>query len=259
MKNKTFTLRIDLESDKGIKAVPKLLDLLKKHKIKASFYLVMSGESNFIELLKYRGKMRSAGERKIKIWTLKEKLRMALLPKNFVRSNKKILKRVLDEGHELGIHGWKHRAWTRGFDKINTKKHINKAIKKYKKFFGMTPVSWSSPGFNINERVLKNLEEAGIKFISDFPGEQVKKYGAIKNIPLTIKGKNNMPFVEYWAGKGKTNQEILKIFKKEIKNKKIVSFYIHGLYEVRFKLNLLEEIFKFVKENKIKNKRIMDY
>ena len=44
-----------------------------------------------------------------------------------------------------------------------------------------------------------------------------------------------------------------------MKNHEIISFYIHDLFEARFKLGLLEEIFKFIKENKIKNKRIIDY
>ena len=40
MKNKYFTIKVDLESDKGIReGVPKLLDLLEKYNIKASFYV----------------------------------------------------------------------------------------------------------------------------------------------------------------------------------------------------------------------------
>src|SRR3972149_3173759 len=129
---KTFTLRVDLESDKGIKeGLPKLLDLLKRYDLKASFYLVMGGESNIWEILKYRKKMASADERKIKVWTLKEKARMALFPKDFVKSNKNILQRILEEGHELGLHGWKHREWTRGLERINIERTIDKAINRY--------------------------------------------------------------------------------------------------------------------------------
>ena len=51
----------------------------------------------------------------------------------------------------------------------------------------------------------------------------------------------------------------LEIMKKEIMKKELASFYIHGMFEARFKMKLLEEIFKFIKKNKIKNKRIIDY
>lgn len=257
---KNFTLRVDLESDKGIKkGLPKLLDLLKKYGIKASFYLVLGGESNIFELLRYRKKLMSSGERSLKIWSLKEKLRMAFFPKDFVVSNKKILRRILEEGHELGLHGWKHRAWTRGLDQINIKEYIIKSKNKYEKIFQQRPISFASPGFNTNDKVLEILEKEGIHFISDFEGNWIADYGKIKNIPITILGENKMPIIEYLIGKGKTDKEIFDYIKKEILEKGLISFYIHGLFEARFKIDLLEEIFKFIKTEKIINKRIIDY
>ena len=257
---KTFTLRVDLESFKGIKeGVPKLLDLLKKYNLKASFYLTIGGESNIFEILKYRNKLKSSGERKIRIWSLKEKLRMVLFPRDFVKENKKILKRILEEGHELGLHGWKHREWTRGLEKINVEKTVNKSIKKYIKIFEKNPISFLSPGYNVNKKVLEILEKNKIKFTSDFPGNKSKFYGKIKNIPITIQGKNKMPIIEYLVSLGKSDKEILAIMEKEIVGKELASFYIHGMFEARFKIKLLEEIFKFIKKNKIKSKRIIDY
>jgi peptidoglycan/xylan/chitin deacetylase (PgdA/CDA1 family) len=257
---KTFTLRVDLESQRGIKeGLPRLLDLLKKYNLKASFYLVMGGESNIFEILKHRKKMISSDERKIKIWTLKDKIRMILFPIDFVKANKKILKRILDEGHELGIHGWKHRAWTRGLNEINIEKHLSKSIKKYEKIFGKKPISFTSPGFNINEKVLEELEKKGIQFISDFQYGSPKYYGKMKNIPMTILGERKTPIIENLVSRGKKDDEILEIIKDEIKHNNLSSFYIHDLFEARFKRNLLKEIFKFVKNNKIKNRRIIDY
>jgi len=171
---KTFTLRVDLESDKGIKAVPRLLNLLKKYNIKASFYIPMGGESNILDLLSYRGRLKSAGERKIKVFSLLDKIRMILFPRDFVKSNKKILKRILKEEHELGLHGWKHREWTRGLDKINIEEKVRKAKIKYIKLFCEEPLSFASPGFNTNNRVLEILKKYEIKFISDFQGETKK-------------------------------------------------------------------------------------
>jgi len=256
---KTFTLRIDLESDKGIKAVPRLLNLLKKYKIKASFYIPMGGESNILDLLRYRRRLKSAGERKIRVFSLLDKIRMILLPKDFVKANEKILKNILEEGHELGLHGWKHREWTRGLEKININDRIVKSKKKYIKIFKREPISFTSPGFNINDEVLEVLKKHRIKFISDFQGEKPKKYGKIKNIPMTILGENKTPIIEYLISKGKNDEEILEYMKKQIKEKKLISFYIHGMFEARFKLNLLEDIFKFIKNKKLNNKRIIDY
>ncbi|HKZ33976.1 MAG TPA: polysaccharide deacetylase family protein [Candidatus Nanoarchaeia archaeon] len=257
---KTFTLRVDLESDKGIKeGLPKLLDLLKRYDLKASFYLVMGGESNIWEILKYRKKMASADERKIKVWTLKEKARMALFPKDFVKSNKNILQRILEEGHELGLHGWKHREWTRGLERINIERTIDKAINRYIGLFGKKPISFAAPGFNINNKILEILKRKGIKFISDFSGDSPRFYGKIKNVPITICGKKRTPIIEYLISIGKTDKEIYRIIEAEIFRKELSSFYIHCLFEARFKLNLLGDIFKFVKKNKIRVKRVIDF
>lgn len=260
MTEKTFTLRVDLETHKGIKeGVPKLLDLLKKYGIKASFYLTMGGESNPLEIFKNRGDMKSSGERKIKVWSLKDKLRMAINPKNFVRENIKVLQRIINEGHELGLHGWKHREWTRALEKISIPIRIKKSYEEYVRLFHKKPISWASPGFNVNEKVLRSLEENNILLTSDFTGEKPEHYGKIKNIPITIFGENKMPIIEYLASLGKKDEEIIEEIKKKINDKSLASIYIHGMYEARFKLNILEEVLKFVKENKIKNKRIVDY
>ena len=58
---------------------------------------------------------------------------------------------------------------------------------------------------------------------------------------------------------GKNDEEISEKIISEIKNNEISSMYIHGMFEARFKLDVLRKIFEFVKKNKIENKRIIDY
>lgn len=260
MIKKAFTLRVDLESFEGIKeGLPPLLDLLKKYDMKASFYVVMGGESNFLELLKYRKKMKSSGERSMRVWSFREKLRKIFFPRDFVKENIKIIERILEEGHELGMHGWKHREWTRGLEKIDPLKKIIGCKKRYSRLFGKNPISWASPGFNTNPLVEIALEKEGIKFVSDFSGEKVSVSRKIKNVPMTILGHQKMPIIEYLASKKMDDKEILEFMKSRIMAKKLSSFYIHGFFEARYKLKLLEEIFKFVKDNKIEVKRVIDY
>jgi len=203
--------------------------------------------------------MESSVERKIKVWRLRDKVRMVLMPKDFAGSNRKILRRILEEGHELGIHGWKHRAWTRALDKIKIREHVSRARGRYRRLFNSESISFAAPGFNTNKKVLEVLEENKILFISDFEGNSSKFYGKIKNVPMTILGKNKTPIIEHLVSIGKKDEEIIKMIKEMIKEKDLCSLYIHGLFEARFKLRILEEIFRYVKRNKINNKRIIDY
>ena len=254
-----FALRIDLESSRGIKkGLPKILDLLKKYNLKASFYLVMGGESNILELLKYRKKLSSAAERKIKVFPKWELLRMMLLPSDFVRENEEILRRIIREGHELGIHAWKHRAWTRGLEQINAEKHINLAMEKYRKMFGIYPVSFAAPAFNTNKKIIEILDRKNISVISDLDGEESFKIAGSKitNVPITIKGENNTPIIEYLVTKGYSDNSILNYLKNKIRNNRLSVIYIHDLYECINKIPLLENLFIFLKKNKIKMETI---
>lgn len=252
-----FSLRIDVESDKGIKeGLPRILDLLKRYNIKASFYLTMGGESNLFELLFYRKKL--GGERNIKVFSFSEKLRMALFPRDFVKKNKGVLRRILKEGHELGIHGWKHRRWSRSLERINVGSDINKAKIKYEKIFNKKPESFCSPAFRINNKVIYELNRQGFRIISDLDGDKPFKIKntEITNVPITVKGKNNTPIIEYMVSIGKSDKEILEYLKKEIKHKKYSIMYVHDLYECIQKINLLDNLFSWIKNNKIKTDTI---
>ncbi len=252
----SFVFRVDLESSKGIsEGLPRLLDLLKEYDFKASFYLTMGGESNLFEILKYRGGNKGFSERKIKVFSFFEKLRMVLFPRDFVKNNSSILKRIIEEGHELGIHGWKHRRWTRGLEKINIAKDLDLAIEKYTSLFGKKPTSFASPAFRINEQVLSELKKRNINIISHSSSDIKVPKGMI-NIPVTIKGRNNSPIIESMTEENYSDVEILGYIKSEIKKNKISVVYVHGLYECIQRLDLIKNILEHLKNSKTPVKTI---
>ena len=203
-------------------------------------------------------RIRKKDERKIKIFSLLEKVRMVAFPLDFVEENKNILRRILREGHELGIHGWKHRRWTRGFNKINIPGELRKAVRKYKKIFGLTPSSFCAPAFRIDKKTIFYLNKMGIKIVSDFEGRSPKKIFGTNtiNVPITIKGKNNTPIIEYLVAKGFSDKQILKYLKKEIKKRKYATIYVHGLFECIKKISLMEDLFIYLKKEGIRVKTL---
>ncbi|MFA5084580.1 MAG: polysaccharide deacetylase family protein, partial [Candidatus Paceibacterota bacterium] len=187
--------------------------------------------------------------------------RMAFFPEDFVKKNRRILCRILREGHELGIHGWKHRAWTRGLEKINIEKHIIMAKERYERIFGKSPTSFAAPAFRTNAKTLKILSDSGFRTISDIPMKASGKISTggknqLMNVPITICGPNKTPIIEYLASKGYSDREILDCLKKEIKGKKFASIYFHDLFECRMKIGLLSSLFEFLEESNIKVKTI---
>ncbi len=255
-----FCLRVDLESQKGIsKGLPKLLDVLAKHNIKASFYLVMGGESNIFEILMNRGNVPGASERRVKVFSFFEKVRMALFPMDFVKHNIKILRRIIDEGHELGVHGWKHRRWTRNLERIDIQKDVSTAVEKYVKLFGTKPKSFCSPAFRTNDSVITVLEKNGFEVISDYFGDLPSKVKGtnLVNVPVTIKGQMNTPIIENLVVRGYSDNEIFDYLKNKIKTKKLSVMYVHGLFECIEKIDLLEKLFIHLNKSKIQNKTLL--
>lgn len=258
-----FALRVDIDTRKCLrKGVPILLDLLKKYKIKASFYIPVGGESTILELLRHR-KNEPPRETIPKLTKL-ELLRMIIAPKNFAEENKHILKRILREGHELGVHGWKHREWSCSLDKIDVDDRFSKMVKKYESLLGRKPRSFAAPDFKTNERVLQALDEFNFIVASDLEGDEPfhPKMGKITlkhvQVPITIKGENNLPIIEYLALKRRSDEEIVNTVIKEIERRKLATFYIHPSFEVLQKLDVLENILRYVHENDIKTETFLE-
>jgi peptidoglycan/xylan/chitin deacetylase (PgdA/CDA1 family) len=276
-------MRIDVESEKCVEALPKFLDLLKKFGIKASFYVTIGGPSNLLEYLTYRNLSRKTPniclkykngfweETECKVGKFKLTQRYSigemiklLFQKNFVEENLKIFKRVIKESHELGLHGYKHAPWNHGLYFINVKEHIQAAIEKFENYFGFRPISWASPGFRINKTALIWLNEFGIRIISDLLHEKPLKVRILEkeldifNVPVTIIGENNIPIIEWLEMNNISDEKKLKIIEDEISKRKLNVMYVHGMFECTKKLDLLKEIFKFLRKNNIPIVRICD-
>ena len=280
--NKIFGLRVDIETEIGIKAIPNLLDILKKLEMRASFYVIMKPPSLF-QYIKYKRvpKIKPVLYLKDEFWeekikTEKEKFDLShryskleklelLFQRNFIKKNLPIFERILNEGHELGLHGLRHYSWNHAIYFVDIKNYIQEAIEYFENYFRFKPRSWASPGFKINKSALIWLDNFGIKVISDLPGNKpfkvkiMEKELKIVNVPITIVGNNNLPIIEWLELNNIPDSKKIEIIKDEIRKRELSTIYMHGMFECRKKLELLEKILEFVKKNEIIVKRIIDW
>lgn len=250
---KTFALRIDLDTRKCIKeGLPKLLDLLRELDIKASFYVPIGGESNVFEIIKNRGGVYEKGISKLGFF---EKVLTVAMPQDFLKKYRKLLMRIIDDGHELGVHGWKHREWTHSLGKLDLDDRFKKIISKYNELTGKKPASFAAPGFNTNENALKALDRYGFLVASDLPGEKPfhPTVNGVKlkhlQVPVNIR-KGNLPIIEHYTLQGLSDKDIVKAVCSDISDRNYVVMYGHGALEGSQKINVLGDILKYVKEQK---------
>lgn len=250
---KIFALRIDLDTRKCIRdGLPKLLELLKELDVKASFYVPIGGESNFFEIIENRGGVYEKGISKLSFF---EKVLTVLMPQDFLKKYKKLLMRIIDDGHELGVHGWKHREWTHSLEKLDLNCVFSKIVSGYEKLTSKRPASFAAPGLNTNANVLKALDRFGFLVASDLPGE--KPFRPIADgvkfkhvqVPVNIR-KGSLPIIEYYTLQGLSDKDIVKAVCRDISGKNYAVMYGHGTLEGSQKINVLRDILKYVKKQK---------
>ncbi|RMH58282.1 MAG: polysaccharide deacetylase family protein [Candidatus Hydrogenedentota bacterium] len=81
-----------------------------------------------------------------------------------VEGNEKILKRMLDEGHEIGSHGFHHHAFT----KLSSQQRIleiSMAGDAIEKGCGVPPVLFRPPGGSISFSVLRDLSRTDVELV----------------------------------------------------------------------------------------------
>lgn len=253
MKRKLY-LRIDVDSYICLKkGVPQLLKLFKKNNIKATFFITLGREGNIYEYLKYkhfRAKKTPLKLKKIrpKFWQI---TKILLFPSNLYKE-KKILREIIKNNHELEIHCFNHIKWWDP-NYSEAKKDLKKAISYYKRITGENPSGFASPYGSWNKDIAKLLKKSDFKYISIHNEKKtptICKECKKLNIPITISPKEHcIPICEYFKRKGFKGRELVKhslnYFNKEAKGKKFLSIYIHPRIEG---VEIFQEFSEFIKE-----------
>lgn len=252
-----FGFRVDIDSRYGLlHGVPKLLEVFRRQEVRASFYIPMGGESTLYELLHYRGEGSgiAGGVRLPK----SEILRMALLPRNFAQENSPLLHRIVEEGHNLGVHGFKHRLWTRGMSEIDVGEHVRLATEKFGQIMGHAPVSFASPAFKTNLKVLEALDKYSYKVAGDmvgakpfFPVVGGRRFHCCQ-VPITLLAPSTDPLFEYYCSKGLTDEAVAARICGDIDSRmqkgELATIYCHDFFEGMHKPQVVEAVLKHVRK-----------
>ena len=172
-------IKVDVDTYVGMrKGVPRLLSLFKKHGIQTSFFVPMGKDHTGWTVKRAftrKGFLKKAGRvGVISTYGIRTLLHGLLLPgPEIAKNNASLLHRILDEGHELGIHGLDHVYWhdhIKGLDKRKTEEELQKACEVYQDLLEQKPRSFAAPGWMINAHALGYFEENGFVYTSNTRG-----------------------------------------------------------------------------------------
>ena len=172
-------LRIDVDTLRGTRiGLPALCDLLARRGVKASFFLSVGPDNmgrHLRRLLKpaFLFKMLRTGAPAL--YGPGILLHGTLRPGPLIGERcADQIRRVADDGHEIGLHAWDHHAWQTRIERMNDEAvflHLLKAQDAIEKLIGAPPTCSAAPGWRSTDAVLLQKERFRFRYNSDCRGD----------------------------------------------------------------------------------------
>lgn len=174
-------LRVDVDTFRGTRdGVPRLLELLDAHGVKASFFFSVGPDNmgrHSRRLLRpaFAAKMLRSKAASLYGWDIL--LAGTFWPGRLIGANlKSVLRSAAAAGHEIGLHAWDHYRWQRRATSMSVdelQREITRGVEALAEAVGRPPDCSAAAGWICNERVVEAKERFGFRFNSDCRGRGI--------------------------------------------------------------------------------------
>jgi peptidoglycan/xylan/chitin deacetylase (PgdA/CDA1 family) len=187
-------LKVDVDTLRGTReGVPRLAALLRQHRAGATFYFSVGPDHTgraMRRVLRKGFAKKVARTSVLKHYGLKTLMYGVLLPgPDIGREAGAEMRRVYDEGFEVGLHTYDHVRWqdhVAAADAAWTRVEFERGLRAFERVFGFLPQSHAAAGWQINAHALDLEREYGLRYASDTRGG-----GAF--LPLLADGPSRCP------------------------------------------------------------------
>ena len=162
-----------------VRGVPRLMAMFDRLGVKASFYIAMGPDNSGRALVRVfkpgfvQKQLRSDAAGAYGPVTMMYGL---VLPGPIIAgSAPQLFRQLLDQGHEVGLHGWDHVFWHDRMRRLpdgRIRAHLGRAWRLYRDITGVPPTSFASPGWQITPGAFKALADMGITHVSCARGDK---------------------------------------------------------------------------------------
>jgi len=167
-------LKVDVDTAVGFcDGVRRLADLLAVMDIPASFFISMGPDHSGRALKRlvkpgFLAKQMRSGA--AGCYGLRTMLYGILLPGPVIaRRAPRLMNRLINLGHEVGLHGWDHVFWhdhLLRLDESRIRRELEAAVSLYRRLTGLAPASFAAPGWQVSPTAYAVLSELGISHTS---------------------------------------------------------------------------------------------
>jgi peptidoglycan/xylan/chitin deacetylase (PgdA/CDA1 family) len=171
-------LRVDVCTYRGLReGAGGVLEVLRKTGARATFFVTFGPDRSGLALLKLLNPsfaLRMVRNRAGSTYGLATAFYGTILPAPLVGAGLgDVVRRIRDEGHEVGAHGWDHRRWQDGlprFHRERLREEFSLMVEAHRKVLGTPPASFAAPAWMVTADLLALEEEAELRFASDARG-----------------------------------------------------------------------------------------
>lgn len=179
MEQPVIALKVDVDTYVGTHdGVPRLLDILERFGIRATFYFSMGPDNSgraVRRIFTRKGFLKKMlRTRAPSMYGIRTLLYGTILPAPLIASSfPEVLRRTEKMGHEAGIHCWDHVKWhdrLPAMSKETAALELNRASALFEEIFGHRPDTTAAPGWTVTADSLEIQDAMGLAFCSDARG-----------------------------------------------------------------------------------------
>lgn len=175
----TVAIKVDVDTYAGTRdGVPRLLDILERAGIKATFYFSMGPDNSGKAIRRiftrkgFLQKMLRTGAPGV--YGIRTMLYGTLLPAPQIAATfPDILRNTLAQGHETGVHCWDHVYWHDFLPRLSMEKvsaQLMRAAELFQHIMGNPPTTTAAPGWTVSAASLELQDSMGLDYCSDSRG-----------------------------------------------------------------------------------------
>lgn len=246
-------IKVDVDSWIGLKeGVPRLLALFRHFAVPASFFIAFGPDNSGKALRRIfkRGFLHKMWRTNaVRIYGVKTLLCGTLLPSPIIGDMApELLRAVLDDGHELGIHGYDHVLWQdrlQGLGEAGITNEIERAIASYVKTLKISPQSFAAPGWQATDASLAVQDRQGFLYCSDTRGVFPFLPRMHGQTFQTLQIPTTLPTLDEVLGlDGMQGEQVNDVFLSQLRSDRLNVHTIHAEVEGRTQLDLFASLLK---------------